>query len=322
MKLWKSLIFWAALSVSFSVYAFEEKYYSGYDSGDVFDAIKEGAFKRAGEILYEIIRETVTETLEDPEKVKELLARVLVKVAEKLEEIINGTGSDVEKGQEILKLIEADLGSEKSNPTGALGLYYQYSFDFSTAKLSWNRKEEELACLNGFLSYECGWVDKCNIYECWQEWQCGWVEYYDITEYKVEPDYEIYRIVNGQSRLITIIYGGVRDRTTTFGSEGVSWSGIIRYQLGDEDSIDPDKGVFYDFDTDFRPEGSTLDYRVVASSGRFFRSNNCQEAGYWSTIATADGDGNGFLDFIADPHQEIFRRYYPWLPVIITSILN
>lgn len=286
-----------------------EKYSASYSSDDYWDAIKDGAFQRAAEMVYKDILDVIVSTANDPDKIEELFAKLIAKNGQKLADIINGDGTNLEKGAEITRLIEASLSEYESLQEGSLALKLKYSFEYATMKLSWQRKLETVNCREWQVTYTCQYDPYWNVDVC------NWGGYYRNVDYKLEPSYNIYRVVNGNSSLITSLNQNILDRNVTFSTSGSDWPKIIWEELTGEDDADPSIGVHYDFDSDFRPAGSTLGYRVDANY------DFCDKQNYWSTEVVVDGDGDGYGDFIPNPQAEVFKRDYAWLPVIINSIL-
>jgi len=53
------------------------------------------------------------------------------------------------------------------------------------------------------------------------------------------------------------------------------------------------------------------------------QAGNCGASEVWSSTATADIDGDGKMDYIADSeYQALFGKYYGWPIPVITMSLN
>jgi hypothetical protein len=91
----------------------------------------------------------------------------------------------------------------------------------------------------------------------------------------------------------------------------------------------PGRAFFYDFQADMRPPGSTLAYRIFTFDDWLFPVVNnsvaCGAAtgGSNTTTATADGNGDGRMDYLADAdYAKYFGKYMGWLPGVVGTVLE
>ena len=87
----------------------------------------------------------------------------------------------------------------------------------------------------------------------------------------------------------------------------------------------PGRAFFYDFNADMHEPGQTLQYKVVAHDDWLMPPQVCGAGTGHTTLTTvtADGDGNGRMDYLTNAdYAKFFKKYYGWLPGLINSIIE
>lgn len=280
----------------------EEKYRESYESSDYIDAIKKGALQRVFEMVYEDALNEIAYRINDRAAREKLIYRLSKEGIKKLDKILNPSDTDEEIKEKILNIINDSMLVYKSSPQGPLELTLRYSVDYLTTEISWKRKVETLECNEWMVTADCR-IDAYGVRNC------NTVGYYKKVYYSIEPDYYIYRIVDGSKNLVTSIRGGIRGRNVkyTISSDPKDWAKeIYDYMTGSGVSRSPELGIKFDYDADIREPNTTLSYRVEARSNRFWKSNSfCDSPSTWSSQSIADGNGDGYFDFIP---QSAYRK--------------
>lgn len=311
-----SFLSFPALPV-FSAVSYDQQY-QPYESDDYLDAIKDGALQRVFEMFLEDQRNKLLDIIQDPDKRKELYAKLAAKAGKKLEDILNNNSTtDGEKAEAVLNLISESVLEYKNGPAGGLDLTVQYSPEYMTAWLEWQRKLEVLRCNEWQIKLVC---------DSWGE-NCGYTGSYKKVNYAVEPDYRVYRLVDGHKELVTTLKGKTSFSHISFSTEGADWAKIIWRSISGDDSPEKiDKAILADYDADIREPGTSLAYLVEADSYRFWRKSSidqahCKAASNWESEVEFDSDRDGYADFV--PGYEYVRHNYAGImPAINLLLLN
>jgi len=281
---------------------------------DIWDAIKSGDIAYAKKLTGDIIYQELRQTLNDEKR----LSVIVEKATEALLAVLNDNSkTDETKADEIAVLIDSMLASYESAPTGQLNLTFKHALEMGVTRLTWDRMIEVDNCSGYSVTTYCDF-DSNGVYGCYNSYV--WTETY---VYK-QPDYYIYRIVNGQERLITRLVGLRQVQSNTIFDTSSPWKtakGV--YNLYNHDTgIDESRAFFYDLNADVRNVGDTLAYKVVADNNPQ-QARKCGTSEVWRSTATADIDGDGKMDYIPDSeYQALFGKYYGWFIPVITMNLN
>lgn len=281
-----------------------------YDS--ILEAFFSGNYQYAYDLLGNYIYQEARKWVADGKYLKPLLEKGLSELAA----ILNDDSKTAQqKGQDIVALVEKSMTPYESATAGSLNMSFAHSIQYGVTRLSWDKKIEVDKCSGAKLVYEC------------LEWDGGsclsggtymvyWVDYV-----RKVPDYYIYRVVNGQETLLTKLDGSqdVHRESMTFSNDVfAAIKGIYHYK-DDFSFPSDDKAFWYDFNSEYRKPGETLAYRVVADNLRQ-KYGNCGSSERDETVASADADGNGYMDFV--PMAEYSKyRVGGWL-VPVLSILE
>lgn len=272
------------------------KYESSYDAGDYFDAILNAGLMRALEMAEEQLREELVSVLTDPKERERLLHRLSSKAIEKIADIVNDDGkSDRAKAESVTNVIAKSMLDYDSGQVGSLDLSLRYSPQFLATEISWGRKVEHLSCDEWKVTMDCDFDSFTGFYEC------KYGGYYADVEYTVEPAYKIYRVVNGNRKLMTRINGQRLPGKVSWSTKPSEWVNQIKNLLESSDNRYAGLGraVHYDFDGDIREKGATLSYVVEADpSSVWNESTFCDSARSYGSTADFDSNGDGYADFI------------------------
>jgi hypothetical protein len=231
----------------------------------------------------------------------------------------------IEKEDDLLALTDASLEPTASPQSGALNVTMQHSIELGVTRLEWDDKVRTGSCSGGMVSANCRSIGGV--------WSCDASGSYSTVYYKSQPDYIIYRIVNGQETVISRLKGSLQNSgspalTISDNLWKSSWSfAKVYYNSRGKPYRDvvPGRAFFYDFNADMHEPGQTLQYKVVVHDDWLMSPQICG-AGTGSTIpttVTADGDGNGRMDYLSNAdYAKFFKKYYGWLPTVINSILE
>lgn len=252
----------------------------------------------------------------------------MTRLAATLNKIIDDPAkSDTEKKDELLNLTDASLEPTVSSPAGELNLTMQHSIELGVTRLEWDDRVRHGSCSGGYVSTSCTGYGSSS-------WNCSGGATYSTVFYKSQPDYIIYRIVNGQEKVITRIRGymansGTQNLSITPNFWNSVWA-TAKYYYNQVKGVPyrdvvPGRAFFYDFNADLHNPGDTLQYKVVTHDDWFLPPSVCG-AGTGSnhtTTVTADGDGNGRMDYLSSAdYAKFFKKYYGWLPGLISSMLE
>lgn len=286
------------------------------DADEIWNAIRDANWNYVTDLLTEALRLRIRQELNTQKNIP-VLMRTLVK---ELNRIFDDPSMPVdEKKNAILLLINNTLEDHASAPAGQLNVVMRHSVEHGVTKLEWDAKVHVDECEGAVVRTVCN--DPLNPGSC-QTYIDYFVEYV-----RREPNYRIYRILNGQETLLTTMWGQktVRKDTYSFGSS--IWKNVreaVDLAFGDDFAYpsSPDRVFFYDFSADYREKGTSLAYRIV-SSDAFQKHGNCGTVHNYESTVVADADGDGLMDYIPRAtYQKYFSKYYGWLTPVITSVLN
>lgn len=254
----------------------------------------------------------------------------MTKLAATLNKILDDPGkTDVQKADELLMLTDASFEPSTSAPTGALNVTMKHSIELGVTRLEWDDKVRNGSQSGGRVTGQCTYGSS---------YSCSWGGTYSTCYYRAQPDYFIYRIVNDEETLITIMKGF----HASSGSSSIAFSDnlwksaweVAKYYYetvlsGNYPNVVPGRAFFYDFQADMRPPGSTLSYRVVTFDDWLFPVVNgataCGAAtgGSHATTVSADANGDGRMDYLTNAdYSKYFGKYFGWLPAVIGSVLE
>lgn len=166
----------------------------------------------------------------------------------------------------------------------------------------WDRKEKKDTCWSAFLEYDCK-------FDPYQGYICVWYPSGSYDYYYYEPDYNVYRVVDGIDKLITTIKGY---------TERKGWDQVLWDQFtGNSININQGQLALHDFDSVLRPKNSRLQYKVFATTAR---TKGCGDTQTWTSIINVDNDGNGDPDFV--PWEVLHRNTIKVLVPILNLILE
>jgi hypothetical protein len=269
----------------------------------ILDAYRQGEFGYGWRLLRDFAYQEIRQALND----EKLIPSLVVKAAGKLQEILNDPGkTERQKGQEVLKEIELSMEPYESAPAGGLGLSLKHSIEYGVTRLSWSHRREVDECRGGF----CGWravcyTDSWGVYRCdGREWYCdAWIDY--VLK---EPDYTVYRTVNGQETPVTKLKGRQVVHRESIRLSGDLWKtikSILDADWGFEFRLGSDKAFIHDPLSDHRNVGDSLAYRVVSNNSAY-RLGQCGSSETHTSTATADQDADGRMDFIPSEAYDNF----------------
>jgi hypothetical protein len=266
---------------------------------ELVDALKQGNLDYASYLAKQVLYGELKQALYDE---KDL--RVLVKRLQSLVERItnDNSRSESEKVDELIALINASFEKFSSKAQGELGIVLKHAPEFGVTRIEWDRKIEVDECK--------GFYFKCKIENgkssCWTVY---FVDY--VTKV---PDYYIYRVVDGQDKHLATLRGTQSISRSSTKLE-TSWSTVWDlYKTATEDfELDNSKAFWFDYDSDMRTLDTRVEYKVVADNSPY-QDGNCGTSERYQSVATLDGDGDGYADFIpTSVYAKYFGKYYGWL---------
>ncbi len=225
----------------------------------------------------------------DPELQKKLVAMG----ADYLNEIINNKNlSDDQKLDLVMRKMEQSFGPYVSPRVGPAGLSFKHSIAFGVNRLEWDAKELKQTCdKKGSVGYGC------------TNGQCSGTGSYSEIKGTIYPDYEVFRIENGQEVSIKKIKGGmtIDDKSYNISSAASALTSGLKYAYSKYvkgDNKDYSRLVFDDYISLNRNAGSTLAYRVTTNY-QPYKYLKCGSNEITQSMATFDGNGDLRPDFIA-----------------------
>lgn len=317
-----TLIFFTGISSASADTLVNEKYGPSYDISDYYKAIMDGGLQRALEVAEEHLRQVLASHINDPEKRDEIIRDLAEKAFDKISSILNDSSkNDQEKTEAVSDLIANSMLGYSTAPTGDLGVSYRYSTDYMTAEVSWDRKLDHLYCNEWLVETKCK-IDSNGLRSC------ETTGHYERVNYTVEPDYHIYRVVNGVNDHITTVKGRYFKGQVLFSTDPSDWFKQLKNYM--ERSANPYAGigrtVIMDYDSDIREPATTLSYKIVADSSNIWNTRTgdkyfCEDASTWSSQAPFDENGDGYADFVPAIEYSS-NNYLKIFPVINSLILN
>jgi len=299
------------------------------DLGEPFDqeinfnairsAFSSGNYDMAFNLSIELAYEKARQALLD----KKNLKIIIRKLAEGLQELINNPNmTNEEKGEEVARMIAASLEPYEYVVSDQLNTSIKHSIEYGTTFLTWDDKTEFSKCYGLYVKSVMKTV--CDYWGCHDEWV-------DVYEYRDEyltqvPDYYIYRIVDGEQKLISKIKGYKNVSFKTYGlSPEDGWSGLAKnafdyFRNTPEANVEEGRLFWFDLHADIRNMGETLSYRVEADL-KPYRGVDCGSKNKYASTIVADSDGDGKMDYIPESaYQKYFGKYYGWLVPVITLL--
>lgn len=291
------------------------------DYNDILSALKEKNLSLALNLTENLALQELRKKLADTDWLKDKINQGLENSANvnKFDGILKDPGkSDEEKILEISKIIDSTFSEYSSQQSGSHNLRLQHSIELGVTRLTWDRKEEEEECKG--LQLYCSYAMDRNGSQCGLK---SWTNYV----HKI-PDYRIYKVVNGQKKLIKS-YGGMkiirRNSTNISLSEFDPWykyaKNIYDYNKFDVPSVAQDRLFFDDMYSDLYEKGDSISYRVVSDNSAY-RFGKCGSSEHYTSDVVLDANGDYMADFI--PRKEydaLFAQNNAWLVPVITLLL-
>ncbi|MDH5301957.1 MAG: hypothetical protein OEW58_11405 [Gammaproteobacteria bacterium] len=282
----------------------------------IVDALLDGNYDQALALTENFIYQRVRQELNNEKTIPILVSQI----AKRLEIILNdNTKTKDDKSKEIIKIIENSISEYKTSPSGILNIEVGHSIEYGVTRLSWDKKIEVDTCEGGAAGWICGQTDDFTG-ECisWTLYTDYWKDYV-----RKEPDYYIYRIVNGTETFLTKLTG-----RSEIHRESLSFSpdvfktvkSIYDYDSTFKFNIPDTQAFWYDFNSEYRNKGDNLHYKVISDNSAY-KYGNCGSSEKYTSTVWADYDGDGKMDFIPNAeYQKYFAKYYGWLVPVITSL--
>lgn len=242
-----------------------------------------------------------------------------------------------QKYDALIQFTDSSFEVHTSAPSGLLNVTLKHSIELGVTRLEWDDKVRDGTQNTYRATGNCiGTTTSMN---------CSWGGAYSRCYYRSQPDYYIYRIVNGQETLITAL-GGSMYSSPSSGFQvnaklwNSAWNAAKYYYTevlhGTYPDAVPGRAFFYDFQAELRPPGSTLSYRVDTFDDWLFPVYDSNGDGIGDSVAcgaatgrrntttvTADVNGDGRMDYLTDAdYSKYFGKYSGWLPGVIDLILE
>ncbi len=286
-------------------------------SGNIKDAILNGNIEYALRLVKDKAYQELYKKLSDERQVAELVK----KLAEKLEKELNDDAkTNEEKSVAVLQIIEESMEPYKSTPKGEINLSLQHSISSGVTRIEWDKMIEVDVCKSRYIGLECSY-DQYGIQQCSYTFK-----YKDEYVTKI-PDYYIYKIVNGNTSLITKI-NGVRSVSANSISIGSNIDGFkllkefYDFKKYDIPNINTDKAFVYDPWSDIKNQGDTVSYRVLTDNAPY-RYGDCGTSESYSVTAAFDTNGDGHADFIPDSVYDSYRaQAFSWMVPVLNLLFE
>jgi hypothetical protein len=242
-----------------------------------------------------------------------------------------------QKYDALIQFTDSSFEAHTSSPSGLLNVTLKHSIELGVTRLEWDDKVRDGTQSQYRATGNCTGTTT--------SMSCSWGGAYSRCYYRSQPDYYIYRIVNGQETLITALggsmysspYSGFQINKKLWNS---AWDAAKYYytqvlQGAYPDAV-PGRAFFYDFQAELRPPGSTLSYRVDTFDDWLFpvfdsdgdRIGDSVACGAATgrrntTTVTADANGDGRMDYLTDAdYSKYFGKYSGWLPAVLGTVLE
>jgi hypothetical protein len=242
-----------------------------------------------------------------------------------------------QKYDALIQFTDSSFETNGSAPSGLLNVTLKHSIELGVTRLEWDDKVRDGSQSEYRATGECsGTTTSMN---------CRWGGRYSRCYYRSQPDYYIYRIVNGEQTLITALRGSMYSSPNSgfqFNAKlwDLAWNAAKYYYTdvlhGTYPNPVPGRAFFYDFQAELRPPGSTLSYRVDTFDDWLFPVFDSDGDGFGDAVAcgaatgrlntttvTADANGDGRMDYLtAADYSRYWGKYMGWLPGVINSTLD
>ncbi|MDX1253444.1 MAG: hypothetical protein IDH49_14585 [Gammaproteobacteria bacterium] len=274
---------------------------------DIRRAILDGHFRYALKLAKDLATIELKKALNDEKKLLVLVNTLSAQLKKILDD---PNRSDEEKSKAVIGLIEQSMGPHQSAPAGSLNLKLKHSIEYGVTQLSWDQKLRKDKCREAVLVTNNGITS------------IEYTEYYILSV----PAYSIYRITNGQSKLLTKIEGMSTYTTNTFSFNPTNldaWKAVRDiynfYKNIPSGGVGDDRVLFDDLNSDYRTIGTTASYKVVANNPKV--GDYCGNPEYYESTAMLDSNGDGKADFIPQAeYSRIAGKYYGWLVPVLSII--
>lgn len=308
------LLFFISASPASSVElgSFPELFKAEVEGGDIWDELKAGHYKYAIKLTEDLFFQEVKQALND----EKLIPTIVSKLAEELQKILSdATLTEPEKKEAIFGVVTQSLENYSSVSAGELNLMLKHSIEYGATRFVWDKKTEVDTCDGGTFYWSCR-----NLSCSEGEWAYhSWTDYV----YKV-PDYYLYRVINGQSTLLTKLKGSrsVTRNTLVIGES--AWDSVKSaynyYNAQNPYDVDSTQAAWVDLNSDYRNIGDALSYKVVADNSPY-KLGDCGSSETYTSLAFLDADGDGKVDFIPQSvYDELWMKNNAWFIPVITLL--
>lgn len=273
---------------------------------DIVKAVWQGNYEYAKKMITTAIYREIRQKLNDEKFIRVILA----KLQDELNKIFDDPSkTNEQKGIEIMKLIESTLSQYKSTKIGALNVMLEHSIEYGVTRITWDDKVAIDTCKEWYLQTVCE-GGTCRT---------TWVE--TTLFIRKTPDYSVYRILGGKETLLTKLKGYRDISGKTFSVSSNVWGTLksaykyFNYEM----NIEPGRGVWFDYNSDYRNKGQTLSYKIVSDDVPYGLGGSCTTDHSYTSIAHQDINGDGKADYIPETeYAKYFGKYYGWLiPTIL-----
>jgi len=297
-----------------------ELYPQEISGSQILDAIESGQWWYS----LRLIEDGVVDYLHSEGAKKRFAQFIKNKAVPELQRLFNRTDlSDEQKKEEAKRLVEQSILPFESTPVGELNVSYKQSLDYGFTRVIWDNKTKVELCEKVILwnpVWEEQW--KCDDYgNCYWTWDWTWYLMYEKFIGTRQPDYYIYRVVNGQDHLLTVLKGKLTNVVESATISPDLWKSLTSvYQFTQDSQVNlPTRAFFDDFNELKLNTGDRVSYKVISDISPYTGSY-CSSTEKYSTTASLDADGDGRADFV--PSIEYSKRLpATWLPAVF-DVLN
>ncbi len=301
-----------------------EPYDPNITPAQIWNAVRQGMLASA----YELTKNLAIQEIRQQLYTEKGIALNLKKLAEFLASKLNDPATtDTQKADLIFTTIDNSIEPYQSTLTGSLNLSLRHTIEYGATRLEWDRKPVYEACKGAAYVWQCkldfdGNCMRDNYGLIIYEWSLlVWTDY--VTR---EPDYYVYRNVSGIEKLVAKIPGNRIVQRNSFGigpSIGTDiYNAYTYYKNIQKFPVTSGRTMWYDIHADYHNKGATLAYHVVADDSST-KYGNCGNNHHYETVATADADGDGRMDYIpAEGYAKYFGKYYGWLVPILNTVME
>ncbi len=289
---------------------------------EIWSAIKDGNINLAVNLIENKVLEEFRKKLGSESKIKHEIAVWLKngggqEIVDELNKILNDRSkSEEEKALDISEIIESTLSLYESQMKGSHRMKIQHSIGLGVTRLTWDQKEEVDSCQGGGIQCTGTFGDSFGG----SSYRCNYTYW---TDYVLKiPDYYIYKIVNGESKLLRKYKGfSSVSRNRISVSSNDPWAslaeGLYAYDKFDKVQISQGRRYFDDMFSNLYDKGDSIAYKIVSDNSPY-KGKYCGSSERITSSVALDSNGDYFVDFIPKKEYAKFRKeFYPWLVPII-----